>query len=402
MKLDVAYKYCGLMKYKVISDEVESYISGYTHISTDRGVNCFVSHFEDKDGNRVVLTTSRDGILLFVHKNNFIERVRIDSNLFFTSNSLEKRSNGVIYTNVDKQFGISKRFNNEVVLTDLVENRYCVKRDKLDTLMSEVPEYSFDDFRFSPVLLKLRELDLSSKLVEESEYNNSFSSHMNTYIGNAYGRSYCDNNCSSHTYSNGKVISRLYDIVDGKDKIYRIYDLYNGIINPRNENDIYSMNLGLLTSDGFAYREYIGLRDIENDIVGSPEEKDEEEYVSYLKKYFQSKIGYKGEVRTDREGLLECINYQLSAIERVKKTLEQKLGIPYEEFESLDFDEQERLIEEKTGKKITYDTRLYIDGIPMDEEHIIRMEDVDKRIDKMLYRGPKGLIRRLKNVFKKN
>lgn len=58
--------------------------------------------------------------------------------------------------------------------------------------------------------------------------------------------------------------------------------------------------------------------------------------------------------------------------------------------------------EEKTGKKITYDTRLYIDGIPMDEEHIIRMEDVDKRIDKMLYRGPKGLIRRLKNVFKKN
>ena len=81
MKLDVAYKYCGLMKYKVISDEVESYTSGYTHISTDRGVNCFVSHFEEKTGKKITYDTRLyiDGIPM--DEEHIITRKPIDKKI---------------------------------------------------------------------------------------------------------------------------------------------------------------------------------------------------------------------------------------------------------------------------------------------------------------------------------
>ena len=40
---------------------------------------------------------------------------------------------------------------------------------------------------------------------------------------------------STYTLVNGEDISRIYDIVNGIDKIYRVYDLYNGIENERNK-----------------------------------------------------------------------------------------------------------------------------------------------------------------------
>ncbi len=85
----------------------------------------------------------------------------------------------------------------------------------------------------------------------------------------------------------------------------------------------------------------------------------------------------------------------MSAVEIAKREIERKLGIPYEEYEKLDIDEQHKLIEQKTGKKFKYDTRLYIDGIPIDEDHIITREQIDRKIDEVVESGPKRLLKRI-------
>ena len=83
----------------------------------------------------------------------------------------------------------------------------------------------------------------------------------------------------------------------------------------------------------------------------------------------------------------------------VKQQIEKELGISYRNFEKLDLDEQHKLIEEKTGRKLTFDDRLHIDGIPLDENHIKTIEQVDKQIDKIVHESStKKLIRKFKKI----
>lgn len=92
---------------------------------------------------------------------------------------------------------------------------------------------------------------------------------------------------------------------------------------------------------------------------------------------------------------------KLSGAELAKKQLEKELGIPYSEFEMLDLNKQHKLIENKTGKKLKADHRLYIDGIPMDDNHIITREQVNRRIEEITATGTKKLLLKMSKVFKR-
>ena len=81
----------------------------------------------------------------------------------------------------------------------------------------------------------------------------------------------------------------------------------------------------------------------------------------------------------------------------IKKQIEEKFGIPYEDFCELDPEIITKLIESKTSKKLKPDYRPIIDGIPIDKNHIIEREEIDKRIDKLVYNGPQ----RVMKIFKR-
>lgn len=93
-------------------------------------------------------------------------------------------------------------------------------------------------------------------------------------------------------------------------------------------------------------------------------------------------------------------NKELSGTQLSKGYVESIIKMPYEEFENLDIEDQNKLIEEKTGRKLTFDDRLYIDGIPLDENHIKTIEQVDKQIDKIAHESSaKKLIRKFKKRY---
>ena len=82
--------------------------------------------------------------------------------------------------------------------------------------------------------------------------------------------------------------------------------------------------------------------------------------------------------------------------EVVNKEIEKLFGISYSEYEKLSIEERHKLIEKKTGKKVKPDYRLYIDGIPIDEDHILTMAEVDKKLDKIAYSLPERIIKKVK------
>ena len=97
--------------------------------------------------------------------------------------------------------------------------------------------------------------------------------------------------------------------------------------------------------------------------------------------------------REKNDAEIENKPYQLS--EKTKENISKAIGLPFDEIVNMDFEDLEKHIKQRIEKKPTYDLRLRIDGIPIDEEHIITIEQVDKELDKTT-NGSK-LVLRIKN-----
>ena len=74
--------------------------------------------------------------------------------------------------------------------------------------------------------------------------------------------------------------------------------------------------------------------------------------------------------------------YQLK--NETKKHISILMGLPFDEIINMDYEELERYIEQKIGKKPEWDLQKRIDGIPLDDEHILTLEQVNKGLDKMV------------------
>ena len=76
----------------------------------------------------------------------------------------------------------------------------------------------------------------------------------------------------------------------------------------------------------------------------------------------------------------------------IKKQIEEKFGIPYEDFCELDPEIITKLIESKTSKKLKPDYRPIIDGIPIDKNHIIEREEIDRKIREITLSRPQKVM----------
>lgn len=396
-QLDRAYNFSKLLKIDSIREEIEQNLNGYTLKNVELKNGEWTCSYIGENDNHLSLTISFNNVSLLKSTNNKVERIAVNENLILSHRTIDKRENGLIYSIIEKQFAPSERFKNQIVLVDLIERRYTLTKENMETLMDNI---DFDNDRLMQFLLKLRMLENKIDLKEECDYYSQFSTHMNYYVNWDGIRKIKDNIYPTRTYLNQLEISSMYDI-DGPDKLYRIFDLYRGIINTRNEKDINLINLEFLSQDVYDLKGLKGITEQEDLLVGKSLEIIPQDYIEYLKQMLYDKFGYKGDLSLDRESVLSGILYKMSGPEMAKRSIEMKLGIPYSEFEKLDLHEQHRLIEEKTGKKIKPDDRLYIDEIPIDEDHIITREQVDKRLDELTSSGPRKILKRIFNRKKK-
>ena len=65
--------------------------------------------------------------------------------------------------------------------------------------------------------------------------------------------------------------------------------------------------------------------------------------------------------------------------EKTKKSIEKMVGLPFEKFLKMDPLQEKAYVEKKTGKTLGWKEGLKVDGLP-----IRTMEEVDKRMDKVI------------------
>lgn len=336
--------YCTLTKNDTIKNEVIEILKGYRLYDINLKEDVITCYLNKDKENDIKLSVRKDSIEIL--KNNPVkqELIKIHSNLDMSEKSLEKRPNGVIFSVVTKSFKDSSIFKNKTVLSNLIEQRYTFTDD---TLSSYFKGKSFSQI-FEDLVNYYENADLESIM----DYNSTFEIHTSLSRNPNTGLLYEN----FHTFLNGEDLGNIYNISNSPNKVYRIYDLYNGLITPRNESDIDLIHDEFLSDKGFNLRELKDLTFEENNLVGPTIIPVSQEYYQYVKTFLKEKYGYFGEIAFDRETLLSAITYKMSASELVKKDIARILGMTYEDFIMLDILEQQKLVEQVTHKKIKQDT----------------------------------------------
>lgn len=362
--------------------------------------------FVDYKGNETIAVIDNSNILFrFDDKKSTVVNLPQDDNNEYVKVIdviKEERDNGCIIEVIEKYYDFTIESEDEKVLVDLVSNRYVFDKN-----------ISIDDINNFEQLCKMK---------------TNFESHFKTLrktVGSL--RWYTDSPYPTYTKINGEDISYIYDVVNGTDKIYRIYDLYNGIINERNSDDIFSIHLGLLRKAAFGYKEINGINSKENEICGDCKKSLSTQESTFVYNLINKRIGYKKRFDIyDINSIIEAITYEETAPEIAKDLLERELGIPYEEFDKLDCDEQHKIlqvhkkilkptkkdevlmmigsgehsifIKVKKGERVILSDGTFVEAGLTPEESKRRLDD---KIDDMIYSKPVALVKKISRRLKK-
>ena len=363
--------------------------------------------FVDFKGNEVIAEIDDSNILFrFDDKKSTVVNLPQDDNNEYVKVIdviKEERDNGCIIEVIEKYYDFTRESEDEKVLVDLVSNRYVFDKN-----------VSIDDINKFEQLCKMK---------------TTFESHFKTLlkpIGSL--RWYTDSPYSTYTKINGEDISYIYDVVNGNDKIYRIYDLYNGTINEKNSDDIFSIHLGLLRKAAFGYKEINGINARENEICGDCKKSLSIQESTFIYDLINKRIGYKKQFDIyDINSIINAITYKKTALEKSKDFLEKELGIPYQEFDKLDCDEQHKILqahknilkstkkdevimmigsgEHSTFIKVKKGERVMLSGGTFVEAGLTPEESkrrLDDKLDDMIYSKPVALVKKICRRLKKN
>lgn len=362
--------------------------------------------FVDFKGNEIIAEINDSNILFRFDekKSTIVNLLQDDNNEYVKVIDVvkEERDNGCVIEVIEKYYYFTRESENEKVLVDLVSNRYIFDKN-----------VSIDDTNNFEQLCKMK---------------TTFESHLKTLLKPIFSLTWdTDWPYSTYTKINGEDISYIYDIVDGTDKIYRIYDLYNGTINERNSNDIFSIHLGLLRKSAFGYKEISGINDKENEICGDCKKSLSTQESTFIYDLINKKIGYKKQFDIyDINSIIDAITYEKTSAEIAKDLLERELGIPYEEFDKLDCDEQHKILQAhkkilkptkkdevlmmigsgeysifikvKKGERVMLSDGTFVEAGLTPEESKRRLDD---KIDDMLYSKPVALVKKISRRLKK-
>ena len=324
-----------IIKFKIILKNNKNVFADIINDMTIKKLRDNTITFGDYKGNETIAVIDNSNILFrFDDKKSTVVNLPQDDNNEYVKVIdviKEERNNGCIIEVVEKYYDFTIQSEDEKTLVDLVSNRYVFDKN-----------ISIDDINNFEQLCKMK---------------TTFESHFKT-LRKTDGplRWYTDSPYSTYTKINGEDISYIYDVVNGIDKIYRIYDLYNGIINERNSDDIFSIHLGLLRKAAFGYKEINGINAKKNEICGDCKKSLSTQESTFVYNLINKRIGYKKQFDIyDINSIIEAITYKETAPEIAKDLLERELGIPYEEFDKLDCDEQHKILQ--AHKKILKPTK---------------------------------------------
>ena len=326
-KINFVYRNCLLLKNDYVKCVIDDCLKGFTLNKIEKNNDLYMCFFSC---NKSILNLSigKNFINLIEYRNNRIKSISIDMNMSLNKQIVEKRDKGILFIDVVMNYGYASRFMDENVLVDLYEKRYIFTDNKLEEI------FNYDNFseeKIKNIYINLKSLLTRGIIKECSDYYSEFSTHMNYFVDCMGKRRFENENFSNVSYLNGNDVSILYNGVEGVDKLFRIYDLYDGVITLRNIDDLNYICFGIIDGDAFGLRGLTGIKEEEEKLIGAVDEELEKKYINQLKQIFGSKFKVNKDIKYDRDYILNVVinnrfsqNKQDVFFNKCKKMLKRK------------------------------------------------------------------------------
>ena len=107
-KFKKVYEFCKLLENDGIRKEIDEQIEGYSLEWIYKYEESMWYVFTGADDKKILLTFFRNRIGLSKQSNNMVEEIYADESLLLSHKIIEKRPNGVIYSNIYKNFNFNK------------------------------------------------------------------------------------------------------------------------------------------------------------------------------------------------------------------------------------------------------------------------------------------------------
>lgn len=347
-------KYSKILKdkeiYPILNEIISDDYSVASILENDKGVITLrYSNGENQEleilGNQLIFTKSIGDTMI---QKDFLNPIMST----VQSITLEKRPYGLILMKTNKNYDYTKNSPNEKELTELETARYVFGFGKVKQLY---PYLEVEKNNMAALFTRLigtntqiyslgTKMDFLGIIPDVTTY---FETHVNkqNLISNTNTKPNKNlSNLKAYTIINLQDVTDLYGPVQGKGQIARIYDLYNGIINERNIEDINMIHQRKLSEDVFDLKTAIGITEQEESIVGSSITPIPTTYYEQATKLINDKFYNKCTNLSNRDELLQCIKRTPSSNEIIRYILNKELGLPDSEIDKLDFEEQQKLL----------------------------------------------------------
>lgn len=237
---------------------------------------------------------------------------------------IEERKNGIIIEYINRCYEFTEYSTKKRYVTLLSSTRYVLEALK-----------NYIDLSDEKIVKKL------------ASFKSGFSSLLYSY--SIYEGKFKETN--NLVQNDKKSLSNIYASIKGPEQIETVYDLYNGVINERTKEILLTHNKKSL-DDLYDYKSKCGITEKEAALVG--ERVIDQAYEEYVKKFIQTQTYYPEKINVaSRESIINALKYKPTTSEISKKSFERMTGIPYEEFDELDFDDQQKIIKEaRTRNKL--------------------------------------------------
>ena len=247
-----------LLEDKDIQSIVSEITEGYELSEEDYFV------FTTENNDKITLVLDENNNLKFEkHNIDGLNIQKVGEGPIINEINYEVRPNGIIITRITKIYDYSRFSQEKKYVVDLFSESYVLTNKTLNRIH---PEVILDKGYNLEELNKI--IDMTT-IKDTADLATTFETHMKSYAPFDGVRKAASTIYTNHTYLNGEDVSYIYDIVEGPDKLLRIYDLYNGIINKRNIHDVQSINLGLLRDSAYHLKEASGIMAQEDELVSN-------------------------------------------------------------------------------------------------------------------------------------
>lgn len=301
-------KYSNLLKKNNIKKIIEEKLFGYTLKcieNSDEEINIF---FCNSDENVITINIKGNKLTLIEKNENQVEGIEIDDEFVVDHFICEKRPKGIIFSKTRELFGYIPYSKKELRVINLMEESLVLTNDKLKKLIETT------DIDLIELYKKMNDFYRYSCLEKYADLHTSFSTRIERESVHEIKK---ESFPRTRTYLNSEEVSDVFDTVWDDDILYRIHDLYKGIINKRNTIDINVIRCGLLSTDAFDFKALRGITDKENELVGPSLNKTIDD--EYIKNYLYDRYKCEGEIKLDRDSLIKGITYHSSWGKKTRK-----------------------------------------------------------------------------------